>query len=352
MAVLNNITENGKFLKEEVGGAQNDINKIWNNAIKTRGYLTEEEYVTIQGLLTKIRELTNSQMSKTQADIEIFKRNAGDKNFQFDKDTTNRYIQLLKDNKKEQLNILKEAQQQAYIDADSNYKVTLARLIKAGKDQVTAEREAGKLRNEARSAADKTYKEGVEGLDKEYLKNKEWLRGELIKSWTKLKDDNSKGAVEARNQISDALMALDSTRIAKVFQNAGIKSINAFSDGVKSKSINIPVRFTPKDGATQTIGTLKAYASGGFPDMGQMFIAREAGPELVGTIGGRTAVANNDQIVEAIKQGVVEAMMMANSREQSVNVYSTLKLDNETVYRGQQAYVANNGMTFNDGRFR
>lgn len=49
-------------------------------------------------------------------------------------------------------------------------------------------------------------------------------------------------------------------------------------------------------------------ASGGFPDTGELFIAREAGAEMVGSIGGRTAVANNDQIVEGIKQGVREAM--------------------------------------------
>ena len=49
------------------------------------------------------------------------------------------------------------------------------------------------------------------------------------------------------------------------------------------------------------------YANGGFPDVGQLFMAREAGPELVGNIGGRTAVANNDQIVEGISAGVRDA---------------------------------------------
>jgi sugar-specific transcriptional regulator TrmB len=52
---------------------------------------------------------------------------------------------------------------------------------------------------------------------------------------------------------------------------------------------------------------LRGYATGGFPDEGQMFIAREAGPELVGTIGGHTAVANNDQIVSAVASGVASA---------------------------------------------
>ena len=49
---------------------------------------------------------------------------------------------------------------------------------------------------------------------------------------------------------------------------------------------------------------LSFYAQGGFPTTGQMFVAREAGPELVGTIGNRSAVANNEQIVEGISAGV------------------------------------------------
>lgn len=53
--------------------------------------------------------------------------------------------------------------------------------------------------------------------------------------------------------------------------------------------------------------SVKAYANGGFPDQGQLFIAREAGAEMVGSIGRRTAVANNDQIVEGITNGVREA---------------------------------------------
>ena len=61
------------------------------------------------------------------------------------------------------------------------------------------------------------------------------------------------------------------------------------------------------------------YANGGFPDMGQLFIARERGAEMVGNIGGKTAVANNDQITAAIAAAVgpavYDAVMsaMANS---------------------------------------
>ena len=60
-------------------------------------------------------------------------------------------------------------------------------------------------------------------------------------------------------------------------------------------------------------------ASGCLVDSGQLFVAREAGPELVGTFSGKTAVANNDQIVSGIKSGVAEANASQNEllREQN-----------------------------------
>lgn len=53
------------------------------------------------------------------------------------------------------------------------------------------------------------------------------------------------------------------------------------------------------------------YEKGGFPLEGELFVAREAGPELVGQMGGRTAVANNDQIVEGIEGGVTRGVLAA-----------------------------------------
>lgn len=53
---------------------------------------------------------------------------------------------------------------------------------------------------------------------------------------------------------------------------------------------------------------ITSYASGGTAGLGQLFIAREAGPELVGTIGGHTAIMNNDQIVASVSAGVARAI--------------------------------------------
>lgn len=64
---------------------------------------------------------------------------------------------------------------------------------------------------------------------------------------------------------------------------------------------------------------IKGAASGGFINTGELFVAREAGPEMVGQIGNRTAVANNDQIVQGIASGVAQAQSAQNAllREQN-----------------------------------
>ena len=64
--------------------------------------------------------------------------------------------------------------------------------------------------------------------------------------------------------------------------------------------------------ANGQVSTIRGYANGGFPDSGQIFMARENGiNEMVGSFGNRSAVANNDQIVSGIQQGVYNAVMSA-----------------------------------------
>lgn len=55
---------------------------------------------------------------------------------------------------------------------------------------------------------------------------------------------------------------------------------------------------------------IRGYANGGFPD-GDLFIANENAPEMVGTVGNRTAVANNQMITEAIATATYNAMSKA-----------------------------------------
>lgn len=72
------------------------------------------------------------------------------------------------------------------------------------------------------------------------------------------------------------------------------------------------------------------FADGGFPDDGQLFLAGESGPEFVGSMGGHTAVANNDQIVEGIREGVESAMAKQNELLRQQNELLKALLEKES----------------------
>ena len=83
--------------------------------------------------------------------------------------------------------------------------------------------------------------------------------------------------------------------------------------------------------------TVPTYATGGFPEQGQMFIANEAGPELVGNIGRRTAVANENQIIGGIANGVAVANEEQNVllREQNTLLRALLEKDSGVYLDGR-----------------
>lgn len=147
---------------------------------------------------------------------------------------------------------------------------------------------------------------------------------------------------ELPNKIQDAVPNLFDV-------GAGI--IQNFANGFSSIHIPMPHIGWDWSGGNINIGNwsfslprfnLQWYAQGGFPEAGQLFMANEAGPELVGKMGNRNAVANNNQIVEGIKAGVFEAVLDAlnasgildrDDSEKEVVLELTVKTDSETLYK-------------------
>lgn len=94
------------------------------------------------------------------------------------------------------------------------------------------------------------------------------------------------------------------------------------------------------------------FANGGFPDAGQLFIAREAGAEMVGSLGGHTAVANNDQIVEGIREGVEAAMERQNQllRRQNELLQALLEKEGSAEVNVSSFYQAVNRTNQRNGK--
>ena len=108
------------------------------------------------------------------------------------------------------------------------------------------------------------------------------------------------------------------TSVQPIIDNWKNKINNIFS-GAKSVSVS----GGGGSGRSGSFGKVSLKANGGFVSSGELFAARESGPELVGTIGGRTAVANNDQIVEAVSAGVARAVasVMGNIADRPQKIY-------------------------------
>lgn len=80
-----------------------------------------------------------------------------------------------------------------------------------------------------------------------------------------------------------------------------------------------------------------AYAAGGFPSVGELFVAGEAGPEWVSTMGGSTAVANQDQMTAGIRQAAYEGVSQA-LKENPQSMKNEVYIGNDKVYSGISTY--------------
>lgn len=148
-----------------------------------------------------------------------------------------------------------------------------------------------------------------------------------FKNWLK---EKLNGLIETlKEKLSDAKKAFDDKiqeikdAIVEKFKSAGTDIVDGLKSGVSAKWEGFKSWLSGKklniNANVNTTGSGSGYtfsgrATGGFVDSGQMFMARENGiPEMVGSIGNQTAVANNGQIIEGIAAGVANAMTDTNS---------------------------------------
>lgn len=181
----------------------------------------------------------------------------------------------------------------------------------------------------AESSFQSTYSEKLGNLDVSNLSGWGMLKNAVITLFKELGVIQGNNVITGFQSKTDEIKTNLRTQLESVasnlkgnhsllsnFKSAGKEMGNYVNSGLKeslnSGSISVDVSGS---GGSRNVKTSYQhfYAAGGFPDVGEIFVAREAGPEMVGRMGSRNAIANNGQIAQGFADAVYPAIYNAVS---------------------------------------
>lgn len=212
--------------------------------------------------------------------------------------------------------------------------------------------------NVAQSAQDfynKKIKPIFDEVKKKTLELKANLTGISKEKIDKIKTawNNFKKAVKSKLTLKASFTDYISSKLKKIQDywnklkaNVTLKLTAIFNDSFTSKLKSVWNAIADKiNSAIETINKIpgvnitarlpKLYAEGGFPQQGELFIAREKGPEMVGRMGNQNVVANNGQIAQGIAMAVASANREGNAllRQQNELLMGILQKETGISYK-------------------
>lgn len=165
----------------------------------------------------------------------------------------------------------------------------------------------------------------------------------------KLKQGFQTSVLEKLKGLWDSVKDKAATFTANLKNNTVVQKFIDAWNGLKDKALELKIGIQDKiksawnaaakawnsSSILSALGTLPYLAGGGMVNAGQIFIARESGPEIVGQYGNKTGVMNNQQIVDSVSRGVAQAI--ASIKFTLTNIPSITGfgggMDEETMYR-------------------
>lgn len=285
------LAKDGTYTYSSLANGLNDLNakcdengKVWQTLSKTEQEASKQARIQ---LLSDLAQKAFSQ-GKTYEQMLSTAKAKGAELTQADKAELKKQYDNLK-KQSEDIKAVKNAQNNTL----------LAMLDKYGIDKNS--KDAKRYQKELKDAQKNGTEQGQQYIDK--------LAKKINDGTLKVSNEASKVGKQSKEKFEShkADFKVD-TKSANNILSRFMSSIPSF------KSMKLDLKTDKKRFKIGDFGfDIGFFARGGFPDSGQMFVAREAGPELVGRIGRRTAVANNDQIVQGIASAVRSAMAGANN---------------------------------------
>lgn len=305
------LTKDGTYTYSSLVNGINDLNakcdengKVWQTLSKT------EQEASKQARIQLLNDLAQKAVNqgKTYEQMLATAKAKGAELTQADRDELKKQY----DNLKKQADDIKAVKKE-------QYNALMSLLDKYGIDKKS--KDGKRYVNELKDAQKNGTEQGQQYIDK--------LSKKISKDSSKVSDEVDKTGKSSKKKFESHKADF------KVETTSASNILDAFMCSIpSSKPMKLDLKTDKKRFKIGDFGFdigLFSYATGGFPDTGQMFIAREAGPELVGRIGRRTAVANNDQIV----QGIASAVRSAMSGVNGPNAGGTTRITVQNVLNGK-----------------
>ena len=386
--VLESITQSGTDNKEEIQKIQDRVNEIWNTASKERRGLNSDELTEIQQLLDKMDELTYKKVTDAQGKLYAAAANFSNKNYTLSKESYKNFATARDEYQKEQTEAINTWYGTAIADAERQAQKEYDLVIKSGGDKKAAQDAYRKEYEYLENLANTSKMEREQKVTNFITQQQDKMVADLRERYNTMTAENKKDTLDQRAAIEDIFREIDpklldtlGMQCKTAFSDIGDKSAKSFTDRIQKGFDNTRFKLTTDNfnmndftGIGATIGTklglgiagpmkqtivstmtdsvnrtkittdnygnikVTKYAEGGFPQSGEFFVAREAGPEMVGRIGNKSAVANNDQITTAITNALINGLSGMNFGQQQPNT-TIVNIAGRKVYEGMGDYV-------------
>lgn len=354
------------------------INEIMQNAADEKRAITSTEWTEINKIQSDMQNLGIKTISDTQVEYETIMRNLKDNSVHISLEQSSEIIKNAISTKDETIKAAEDQYSRTLLEAEKMYE---AGAINS--EQYQAIKDAAlTAKNETIQAATEQYQSIYDTTVEKLGETSKYIdleTGDIKSKWTVFWEDVETGWNNMWDAVSKGWEDFKKSfkqgwfdfwyGIGNFFIDIwnGIVSAlelaaNGIIDILNSISIDIPetpftdamhIGFNLSPVSFDRAPHLKVptFASGGFPENGDLFFANESGPELVGRIGNRTAVANGDQIVSGIQVGVETAnapmvsvlYQLLDVAERIAEKDNTVQIGDEVIGASANRYNSNKG---------
>lgn len=352
---------NAKLRSKNATEAQELAQQKYSETLKLQGKIPLEEYS--KAIKNASTELENAKSAQKKANDELKESEKAYKNAANAVETNNAKIQQYEDIKTAVLSGDYETLENAIKKYQDVYIDSSGKIIDASDNEfLKTTQNKKKQYDELKQKNEDLYNDTVNTL-KNQTAAVENITDEQAAAWAALALTDTEKFMENFSTLPESIQ----TQIVDKMKQKGIDISNQLQEGLNSKKPSTEVKFKAntheltsgvqgwfqRNKAALT-GSLAGFsmpylqfAQGGLPPVGQMFIANEKGPELVGQIGGQSFVANQNQMLDIIDKKLQSAGGGVNNATFIIKVGS--EEIGKTVLRDLNKMARTNGQTITIG---